>query len=646
MEVKQEEQHWEVAIENCCIALKVPGSARKILPRGKQVCTTTTLAVKYRVLPVDPNQDYLRSLTTTQTDAVVTKLNFNPKSIYSDWAENFVSHTYDHICCEKLDDFARLEKAITVTALIKNKKRHEKDDSKNRAGAVNYVLGWDNRDKIVALQREGNKIGAELDALDKKVENLRSNKDIEDQALETLSRLSDIKDYTLIDWKTTAKSISEREEEKKQLLNKNSDLNALEKKLTERTKLKDGVQTLIEKIAGDIRIKEEKANNLSEKARQLGVTIAEFEKLTDLKRLFAKYAAQLAAFATTEDEDTEITERTALDSMKTELADLNTDSQKLFQIISEAMDKYLRPSKEIQEKFPEWMVETENLKAKPEYLKEFVDIYKNLKEEKIAEFEKRFKNELNNSVIKDLSSFQNKLYEQESGINESVENINRSLKRIKFNINPDTYIQLQNNLTRTPEIADFKKKLKEWVPNTKELALNNITYLEEHFSNVIRPFIEELQTNDAWRKRVTDVRNWMEFKATEHFAEDNQISNVYESSGSLSGGQAAQLTYTILGSAIAHQFGINQSGSTARSFRFIVVDEAFSKLDPEKSKYLMELCKQLHLQLMVVTPLDKIHVVEEYVSVIHYVENKSKRNSDVVDMSIMEYKNQRKSKSK
>ena len=99
-----------------------------------------------------------------------------------------------------------------------------------------------------------------------------------------------------------------------------------------------------------------------------------------------------------------------------------------------------------------------------------------------------------------------------------------------------------------------------------------------------------------------------------------------------------------MGSAIAHQFGINQSGSTARSFRFIAVDEAFSKLDPEKSKYLMELCKQLQLQLMVVTPLDKIHVVEDYVSVIHYVENKNKRNSDVIDMSIMEFKDRKKAK--
>jgi uncharacterized protein YPO0396 len=308
------------------------------------------------------------------------------------------------------------------------------------------------------------------------------------------------------------------------------------------------------------------------------------------------------------------------------------------------MDNFLRPSTELREKFPEWLNETSNLKAHPDYLKDFVDLYKKIKEEKVAEFEKRFKNELNNSVIKDLSSFQNKLYEQESNIKDSIDNINRSLKKIRFNVNPDTYIQLQSNFTRIPEVLDFRRRLKEWVPDTKRMGAGDIAYLEEHFTQVISPFIEELQKNDLWRKRVTDVRNWMEFKATEHFFEDNTITNVYESSGSLSGGQAAQLTYTILGSAIAHQFGINQSGSTARSFRFIAVDEAFSKLDLEKSKYLMELCKQLQLQLMVVTPLDKIHVVENYVSVIHYVENKNKRNSDVIDMGIMEFKERKKVK--
>ena len=643
MEVKKEEHNWEMAIEKLMNSfgrcMVVP---EKYYREVNKFVNSNDLGGKIVYYKVDPTQDYLRSMSDVQNNAVVNKLNFNPKSIYSDWAENFVTRSFDYVCCDKLDEFSRIEKAITTSALIKNKKRHEKDDSKNRTGIVNYVLGWDNRDKVVALQREGNKIGVELDELDKKIENLKAKKIIEDEALQTLSRLNDFKDFGEIDWKTTSKQIVEKEAEKKELLSKNSDLSSIEKKLTERKASKEVLQVAIEGIVGEIRIREVKRGDLSEKARQLGVTIAEIEKLTDLKKLFAKYAEYIAVYPL--EDDPEVSERSALNNLKNELAGLELNSKQIFAVISEAMDKFLRPNKELQDKFPEWMDETHNLKAQPEYLKEFVDIYKSLKEEKIAEFEKRFKNELNNSVIKDLSSFQNKLYEQESGIKESIDNINRSLKRIKFNINPDTYIQLQINLTRTPEINDFRKKLKEWVPNTRELALNNMVYLEEHFSNVIRPFIEELQTNDVWRKRVTDVRNWMEFKATEHYAEDNQVSNVYESSGSLSGGQAAQLTYTILGSAIAHQFGINQSGSTARSFRFIVVDEAFSKLDPEKSKYLMELCKQLHLQLMVVTPLDKIHVVEEYVSVIHYVENKNKLNSEVVDMSIMEYKNQRSSK--
>jgi len=644
IEVKKEEQNWEGALEKLLHSfgkcLVVP---EKYYREVNKYVNSGDLGGKIVYHRVDPEQTFLFHMSEVKDKAVVSKLNFNAKSDYRDWAEDFITRVYDHVCCERLDEFARLDKAIMPSGLIKNKKRHEKDDSKNKSGALNYVLGWNNHDKVIALQREGNELGKELKRLDEKITDLEGKTEIERETLDALRLLAEFKDFEQINWKGCSSEISLKQQEQKELLKNSSTLADIKKKLDEKAAAKEKVNQVIGKLYGDISLKTKEKEDLSEIVRLLGNTISELSKLVDLKNEFAKYPDVISQLEKSED-DIYVSEKNTLHRLKDELEEIKTSQNNAFGLIQEAMDKYLRPLKEIQDKFPEWMDETQNLKSKPEYLKEFVDIYKNLKEEKIAEFEKRFKNELNNSVIKDLSSFQNKLYEQESGINESVENINRSLKRIKFNINPDTYIQLQNNLTRTPEIADFKKKLKDWVPNTRELALNNIAYLEGHFSSVIRPFIEELQKNDVWRKRVTDVRNWMEFKATEHYAEDNQVSNVYESSGSLSGGQAAQLTYTILGSAIAHQFGINQSGSTARSFRFIVVDEAFSKLDPEKSKYLMELCKQLHLQLMVVTPLDKIHVVEEYVSVIHYVENKNKRNSDVVDMSIMEFKNQRNSR--
>ena len=105
------------------------------------------------------------------------------------------------------------------------------------------------------------------------------------------------------------------------------------------------------------------------------------------------------------------------------------------------------------------------------------------------------------------------------------------------------------------------------------------------------------------------------------------------------GGEKAQLTYTILGSAIAYQFGLTKSGLDT-SFRFIAIDEAFKAQYEDRARYLIELCKQLNLQLLVVTPSDNIHIVENDISYVHYVERKDNR-SILYNMPITEFKERR-----
>ena len=117
----------------------------------------------------------------------------------------------------------------------------------------------------------------------------------------------------------------------------------------------------------------------------------------------------------------------------------------------------------------------------------------------------------------------------------------------------------------------------------------------------------------------------------------------YTGTAKLSGGEGAQLTYTILSSAIAYQFGIHSEGLNTNSFRFICVDEAFSKQDDEKAKFLMELCKQLHLQLMVVSPAkaEEVAIVEPFIARVHFVQRKDNRNSVVFDMPIKQLQEHR-----
>ena len=130
-----------------------------------------------------------------------------------------------------------------------------------------------------------------------------------------------------------------------------------------------------------------------------------------------------------------------------------------------------------------------------------------------------------------------------------------------------------------------------------------------------------------------DVRGWYTYKSEEFYQDDGQKRNTYEAMGQLSGGEKAQLTYTILGSAIAYQFGLTKSGLDS-SFRFIAIDEAFRAQDEDKARYLISLCKQLHLQLLVVTPSDNIHIVENDIRIVHYVERKATVLCSIICLSV------------
>ena len=161
-----------------------------------------------------------------------------------------------------------------------------------------------------------------------------------------------------------------------------------------------------------------------------------------------------------------------------------------------------------------------------------------------------------------------------------------------------------------------------------------------HFYNHIEPFIAKLD-KEEWRKKVMDVRSWFSYKAEEFYKETNSKFKTYENMGQLSGGEKAQLTYTILGSAIAYQFGLTKEGLQSNSFRFIAIDEAFKAQDEDKARYLVTLCKQLHLQLLVVTPSDNIHIVENDISFVHFVERKEERHSWLYDMPIEQFKEEK-----
>ncbi len=83
----------------------------------------------------------------------------------------------------------------------------------------------------------------------------------------------------------------------------------------------------------------------------------------------------------------------------------------------------------------------------------------------------------------------------------------------------------------------------------------------------------------------------------------------------------------------------------SRSFRFVVIDEAFGRGSDESARYGLELFKRLHLQLLIVTPLQKIHIIEPFVASVGFVHNPEGRDSQLRNLSIEEYRAEREARS-
>lgn len=168
----------------------------------------------------------------------------------------------------------------------------------------------------------------------------------------------------------------------------------------------------------------------------------------------------------------------------------------------------------------------------------------------------------------DMSFFENALFRQEEEIREKVEALNRSLRPIAYT--PSTYIQLRTDAARDVQIREFKFFLKSiFADNEGSTAAGEASFLK------IKNLIDRFDHDERWTRKVTDVRNWLDFSMSERYLETGEEKSFITGSAGLSGGQKAKLAYTILAAAIAYQFGLDYGEPRSNSFRLVVIDEAF-----------------------------------------------------------------------
>lgn len=557
-----------------------------------------------------------------------------------------LARRFDHRCCEDLVDFRRSARAVTPNGQLKTGGgRHEKDDRRDLRDRREYVLGWDNTEKVARLRTELDEAEAGLAALDARMSRTAAGLDELAQGQRDLGNLHSTA-FEDIDWRGTSRRIEDLAAEKTQIEEASDVLAALAAKEADAVVRLGRAREKASAVEKRLGANEAEERAIAEAIAECRGILAEHPLTDD-----AGLAAEIAALAEAVLGDEELTYKNAERAQTRVRERLQGELDALNKRVAAAAEKTINLMAAFRAAYPAETTDfDESLDAAPEYSALLAQLQGN----DLPRFEARFKESLNQNTINEVVGFNAFLDARRTVIAARIREINASLAEIEYN--PGRHIQLEHQPTTDSDVREFVADLRACSEGTLGAEEQ---YSEQKFLQVEK-LVERfrgrqgLTALDArWTAKVTDVRQWFTFSASEKWTETGEEHEHFTDSGGKSGGQKEKLAYTILAAALAFQFGLagNRSAerSTAvergrnpdRSFRFVVIDEAFGRGSDESARYGLELFRRMRLQLLVVTPLQKIHVIEPYVAHVGFVANPTGQDSRLRNMTIQEYREER-----
>lgn len=633
IQVRDEARDWEGAIErllhNFALSLLVPDEHYRAVAEWVDATRLRGRLVYYRV-----REARAASHDRPHPDALSRKLAIRSDSGFYAWLERELARRFDHVCCEDMDRFRRETRAITRAGQIKTGGvRHEKDDRHAIDDRTRYVLGWSNESKIRALATQRNGLEKRIQEAADAIARLDDKLKALGERLGNISRLEMFEDFQRLNWQEPAARITELEAEYRALREESDVLKTLRERLDKLEGESEETESRLERRQKQLTTAEERERSAKESRAEAEELLAELDAAER-----ARWFEQLAALR----EDAMGDQAFNLNGIEARQREfrawLTAGIDREDKAIGRLNDRIIRGMQDFHHRWPQEAREADiSVAAAGEYRR----LLKSLQSDDLPRFEQRFKELLNENTIREVAGFQALLHREREQIRERIETINRSLYEIDYE--KGRYIRLLAETTTDADVREFQQKLRACTEGAIT-GSEDTQYSEQKFLQV-RDIIDRFRGREGsaeldrrWTRKVTDVRNWFLFSASERWREDDREHEHYADSGGKSGGQKEKLAYTVLAASLAYQFGLQWGEKRSRSFRFAVIDEAFGRGSDESARYGLELFGRLNLQLLIVTPLQKIHIIEPFVASVGFVHNPDGQQSMLRNLSIDEYR--------
>jgi len=610
LEVIPEEAPWRGAIERV-----LHGFALSILVRDRNYVALSTLVnsthlgnrlVYYRTGSVESNGKPI------PLNSLARKLKVKDGE-HQAWLTGELRKRFDYACVDSPQALRQTERGLTREGLVRHgAHRHEKDDRHRVDDRFNWVLGFDNRDKLALFERQRQTLANQVENLNREIAKIERSDERRNERILHCNTLANLR-WDEIDVVPVIERIAAIIRELDVLRSENEPLARVTLEIEqERRKLKKAEDSAQE-VEVQIRQSEKQRNEASAQLQKAIQVLAD-ESLSTVQaeHLGPRFEA-LGQLTTLENlaEQSQRVER----ELNAELRRHTDERGKLEKGIERCFIEFKQ----------RWPAESADMDTTLASAQDFLAMLKRLEVDGLPRYEHRFFDLLKEQSNQNLASLNTQLRQARIEIRERMDLVNESLKHADFN--EGTLLRIEVADRSLPEVQEFKREVYEalshaWTDN-REVAEERFRILSKLVARMASPEPAE----QRWREAVLDVRQHVEFTAREIDRDGREIE-VYRSGAGKSGGQRQKLATTCLAAALKYQLGgVEQDVPT---YAAVVLDEAFDKADHDYTKMAMEIFKKLGFQMIVATPLKSVMTLEPFIGGACFVDIKDRRRSGVL----------------
>lgn len=627
VDVKAADREWQASIEmvlrGFALTMLVPRRHSHLVSRQVDGCRLVDdrgdgVRLHYEVIAEGVRVDRRQLLQKS----MIAKLDFRQDHSLWTAVRAVIEERLDHRCCESVEEWQQSQdNAITKNRHVRTRNRHQKDDRNQAINPSNFVLGWDNAAKIRSILSDVSQRKARLTELE--VDLARDQKALEHYTvkLSAAESLQAVSDFAEVDFGPHERRATELTEELRLLLELDESTRHLK---GAKLKAEAEVNRLaachydVAKEVGKVETEESQVATLVKIASQ---RLREAEQDGSLPVHREWFGAVVEAVGNADMTFEQI--HLLQPEIRRELGRLtdaaSRESEEIGGELQGVMARFLKEFKE----------EEDDLRVGLDHLDSYLALYRRIAEDDLPRFTERFRSRLNDTMLDEIGLLNLDFTSAGNDIRVRVEQLNSALSQLEYRAG--TIMRLECRPSKDSEITEFRQRLRDCTSNSFERTAEAN---EERFSKISKLLVA-LREEPHWRQRVTDVRRWYDFVAREIRKDDGSEVNFFQDGQGQSGGEKAKLAFTILVAALAYQYDLDPDKPRSDRFNFVVVDEMFSKVDDQYSKYAMRLFARFNLQLLVVAPLDaKARVTEEFVGCyLHVVKDPHYCTSEVFHMT-------------